>query len=423
MTRSQELQLRASEIRQRLNELAGRETLTAEERAEVDTLSGELATNETQYRAAVLSEETEAAGSRAATDGEGAERARLIREVRCGNYLQAAIETRALDGREAELNAAVGLRAGNEMPWEALLPAGDPARRSPEHRADTAITAPATGLPSGQDTILARVFAQTASAFLRVGMPTVPVGEASYPVFATGASGDMAAKAAEVDADAATFTANVLGPTRLSAAYLFSVEDLVETRGLEEALREDLSMAMGDSMDQQVLTGDGAGANVAGFLGGHADGLVVPADIAGGVANNLTYSGCRALVTGQVDGIYANDAAGVRLLVAPQTYQYMDAAFRSDESEDTGLMAVQRLSGGFRVSGNMPARANKNSITLACRGSARAAVAPMWQGVRFIRDEITKANTGQVRLTAIALWNFRITRKAQYDAAKVKEVT
>ena len=419
MLRSQELQLRESEIRQRLNELAGKETLTTEERAEVDTLSAELSTVATQYRAAVQAEDGEAREHRAASDGEGAECGRLTREVRCANYLQAALETRALDGREAELNAAVGLRGANEMPWEALLPAGDPARRGPEERADDAITAPNTGLPTGQDTILSRVFARTAAAYLRVGMPTVGTGQASYPVFATGATAEMAAKAGTVDADAATFTASVLKPKRLSAAYLFSLEDLLETMGLEEALREDLAMVMGDQIDIQVLRGDGAGANIAGFVGGHADGLALTGAAATAAVD---FDGLRDLYLERVDGGYAQTASEIRLLVNPSLYQAAGNLYRTGADDSiSALQSVMELGGGFRVSANMPANDNnKRADTLACRGDARAAVAPMWQGVRFIRDEITNANKGQVRLTAIAFWNFAITRKAQYARVNIQ---
>ena len=277
MLRSQELSLRISEIRQRLNELAGKDSLSTEERAEVDTLSAELSGKETQYRAAVQAEEAESREHRAAGDGESAEFRSLTGRVRCGEYLQAAVEQRAVSGAEAELNAAVGLAAQGRMPWAALLP-----RAAPEVRQDAATAAPATGIPTNQAEILERVFARSASMYLRVDMPSVGVGESSYPVFATGTTAAQAAKGGEVDAAAATFTPNVLKPKRLSAAYLWGVEDEAELRGLESSLRDDLGMAMSDAMDKQVLTGSGAAPNVPGFLGridGNALGaLVLPAD-------------------------------------------------------------------------------------------------------------------------------------------------
>lgn len=417
MLRSQELQLRTSEIRQRLNELAGKETLTAEERAEVDTLSGELATVETQYRAAAQAEDTEAREHRAEGDGESAELRSLTGRVRCGEYLQAAVEQRAVSGAEAELNAAVGLAAQGRMPWAALLP------RHVEARADAATSAPADGVPTNQAEILSRVFARSATAYLRVDFPSVGVGEASYPVFAAGGAGAAAAKGGSIDAVAATFEANTLKPKRLTAAYLWGVEDEAELRGMEEALRGDLGMAMSDAMDKQVLTGSGLGANIGGFLAGTA-GNPAKKGALGALPANLSgaseYAAFRQLYTEQVDGKYANDASEVRALVTPSTYAYADTKFRSDESEDTGLMAAMRIGGGFRVSGHMPATSNNNDLVLLCRGMARAAVAPVWQGLRLIRDEVTAANKGQVRLTAIALWNFAVIRTEQYVMEKIQ---
>ena len=159
-----------------------------------------------------------------------------------------------MDGREGELNAANGLGAAGVMPWAALDP-GEPA----EARADAATNAPAMGRPTMQDAILARVFARSATAFLRVDTPSVPVGAASYPVFASGAAGGFAAKGAAQDAEAATFEATILAPHRVSTRYLWRLEDSAVLAGMEAALREDLGMAMTDRVDRQIINGDGTG--------------------------------------------------------------------------------------------------------------------------------------------------------------------
>ena len=54
MTNLQRLELRASELRQKLNDLSGLETLTDEQRGDIDTLSLEYADVERQKRAAIL---------------------------------------------------------------------------------------------------------------------------------------------------------------------------------------------------------------------------------------------------------------------------------------------------------------------------------------------------------------------------------
>lgn len=78
--------------------------------------------------------------------------------VECRAYLQAAVDSRATDGREAELNAALGLPADANI---------------------------------NQQSLLQRVFARTTAGFLGIGMPMPGVGEPSYPAFSTGATGEQ----------------------------------------------------------------------------------------------------------------------------------------------------------------------------------------------------------------------------------------
>ena len=61
-----------------------------------------------------------------------------------------------------------------------------------------------SGVGTNQQTILARVFADTAAAFIGVTMPAVGIGEASYPVFGDGASAAWVAKGMAKDAEATT---------------------------------------------------------------------------------------------------------------------------------------------------------------------------------------------------------------------------
>ena len=56
MTESQRLTIRSSEIREKLNELTKIESLTAEQRGEIDTLSTEYRDAEAKLRAAIIVE-------------------------------------------------------------------------------------------------------------------------------------------------------------------------------------------------------------------------------------------------------------------------------------------------------------------------------------------------------------------------------
>ena len=211
MKTSVKLALRASEIRQKVNELPVDE---AEKRS---ALLGELSTVETEYRAALTAEAAEDA---AAPSGEG-----LSAEER---------ERRQLENRA-------------------------------EHRVDAVSAAPSDSHLM-QHSIIGRVFARSATMALGVAMPAVPVGQQNFPVISAGSDASVLAKDASVgDAGAATLTAHTISSTRLQVEYIFRREDQATLMGIEEALRRDLSGTLAEQLDKQVLVG-GASPNFGGFL-------------------------------------------------------------------------------------------------------------------------------------------------------------
>ena len=111
-------------------------------------------------------------------DAEDRERAELRGKARMGRYVQAAIEMRAVDGAEGELNAAVGIGA-NRFPLELLAP--------PERRTEDRETTGAD-IQTMPRTWLDRLFAETAAMRLGITMESVPAGSASFPVTTAGAS-------------------------------------------------------------------------------------------------------------------------------------------------------------------------------------------------------------------------------------------
>lgn len=133
MFRSQTLAIRLSEIRQRLNEVAGLEgdALTDEIRAEADKLTGEYRDKETQHRAALVAEsddERAAEGIFGNSDGEPAEVRALLGRVRLPDYLGAAAAGLGLSGAPVELAAALAVprrgtaRISAPSPRPALTP-------------------------------------------------------------------------------------------------------------------------------------------------------------------------------------------------------------------------------------------------------------------------------------------------------------
>ena len=177
MKKSLKLQLELSEKRQRANELLAKESLTGEERAELDGLTTRIRDAEIEYRAAVTVEETERAEAERRAgivpDAEMRERIQLRSRARLVDYFLARASGRQVTGAEAELCAAAGV-AADQIPLELWdTPRAENRAQDPgavEHRAITA--APGTvGLNLAP--VQPGVFAPSIASRLMISMPTV----------------------------------------------------------------------------------------------------------------------------------------------------------------------------------------------------------------------------------------------------------
>ena len=100
----------------------------------------------------------------------------------------------------------------------------------------------------------------------------------------------------------------------------------------------------------------------------------------------------------------------MRLLVGSATLAHMSGLYRGNSADDSAVDSVRRISGGLRVSPHVAAVASNKQDVIVRRGTRRDAVAPMWQGVQLIPDEITKAGTGEIVVTAVLLAAFKVLR-------------
>ena len=420
MTESQRLTVRASEIRQRLNEIAGLEgdALTDEIRAEGDTLNTEYRDVETKLRAAVVAEDQPAGEHRDDTmDAETRAFVQVRNRTRLGRYFEAFLDQTPLTGAEAEVNEHRGLSVqGNVLPWDALLPAAGAG--GVEVRADVVTPAPATGNPTNQQQIIQRVFARAGVRRLGVMMPSVPVGTASYPVIATGQSPEFVDKDAAKEAEAGSINANLLAPVRLQARVQLRIEDLMTTLGLEDAWREDLTLSLMDKLDAQVL---GAGnAQVRGFLATKANGGL--ADYAD-PSEVVTFATAAAQAARGVDGKYAGGEDECAWIIGTKSYEKLAALIQSNDST-SATERLRRILRDFMASANIPAAASNIQQGILAKLGAQDgfynAVCPVWEGLRLIRDEVTQAASGLVQVTAVALHNFKVVRPDGFVRTKVK---
>ena len=227
-----------------------------------------------------------------------------------------------------------------------------PLHPGPEDRADAVSAAPADSHLQ-QHPILSRVFARSATATLGVAMPMVATGEQNYPVVTTTDSAVILANdAAEADAADAGIVANVIEPKRLQRSYLFRGEDQAVLGGLEEALRADLSMAVADLLDAQVLAGDGStGAEFSGFLATSANGGL---DNRSDTPARVTFALAAAEAARGIDGKYAGGLGECAIVLGDDTARDLASKFQNNDSE-AALAYMTRTTMKTLASANVPA--------------------------------------------------------------------
>lgn len=399
MTRLQKLQVEQSEKRQRLNELLGKEELTAEERSTMETLTTRMQELEPEIRAAIVAEgeaEVRRAGE-FADDPEGAELRALIEGASLADIFRATVEHRDPDGQCRELQSHLGL-SGNQVPLALLRARRAQAPASEEHRA---VTPAPSNVQGNQQPIIPDVFPASVAAWLGVDMPTVPVGQAVFPVLTTGASVKVPAKNAAATETTGAFSADKLSPGRLQASFFYAREDAAVFAGMDEALRSNLSESLSDALDKQIIVG--------------ADGLLTGTNLTNNGASGVTsYVSYRSdLAYGRVDGKYALNAAELKIVMGSGTYAHAASQFGTN-GERAALEDLMASTGGVRVSAHVPAVASNKQEAIVRLGMRRDMVAPIWEGVSLIPDEVTLAGKGQVKITAVMLYAVKILRAAGF---------
>lgn len=417
-TRLQKLQLRQSELRTEMGTLLDKEDRSDEDRTRLSELTREMRSLEGDLQAALLIEEEPATETRETPKGEDAEQKELdglLQRASILPFMSEAMSGRDCDGVEHEVRAGLlgdGARGGL-LPVEMLLP------DDREERADVATTvAAAARTPGSQASVLQRVFTKSIAATNKVSMPMVEVGQANFPILSGGTSASMVNAGTAKDATAATFTGFSLDPVRLSARYVFRYEDVAKLRNYESVLRRDLTATMTDAMDEQVISGDGSAPNVSGFLSE----LTAPADP--GAAT--TWNEWLKAHTDQVDGLNAYMLSDLICTIGKESFTYLETLFRTG-AQDNGPRAsaqeyvMSRIGGGM-VSSRIPDPASNIQLGLIAKTSypGRNAVAPIWRALELIRDPYTRASQGEVALTAIMLWNFKVLRETGWALVKVR---
>ena len=395
MKASQKIALEMSEKREKLNGLLGVDELSDEQRTEMETLTSRLQELETEARAAILAEGETTVTKTTAADGEGDELRSLIGRANIGAIFEATLEHRATSGAEAELQTHFKV-AANTIPL-ALL--------------ETRAVTPAPGqVTQNQAAIIPGVFPQSCAAFLAVDMPTVAVGDAVFPVLSTNADVGVPAENAAQSETTGSFAADVLSPGRLQASFFYSREDRARFSGMDAALRSNLSDALSDALDKQILVG--------------TEGLLTGTKLPNHNTTAVTsYANYRAeLGYARVDGTFAGSVGDIRIVMGASTYGHAAGVFRSANAGDrAALEDLMGVTGGVKVSAHVPAASGAHKQECVIRlGSRRDMVAAIWEGITLIPDEITLAANGQIKITAVMLHAIKILREAGFYKQQVQ---
>ena len=391
--------------RKRLAELGGMDELNDEQRSEIGKLRTEYQDIETRSQALTIAGDDKAGngddGQGHETRSEDRDMADLERRADLGNLMHGLFNPGAVpgdDGPMKELQQHYHL-GENQIPVQLL-------RRSEHDNLETRAVTPApSDVGAQQQTIIPYVFPRSVAGFLGVDMPTVGVGEQVYPVLTSALTVTAAAENADANETTGSFSADVLTPSRLQASFFYSREDRAKFAGMDAALRMNLSEGLADGLDKQVLVGS-YGLLSADEGGGGSPTLAANASTAEADFPNFM----STLAYGRVDGRYAATTGDVRIVMGAPTYAKAGATYRNNSVDRTALDRLMEVTGGVRVSAHIPAVASKKQNALVRLGMLRDMVAPVWEGVTLIPDEVTKAKSGQIVVTAVMLYAVRVLR-------------
>ena len=381
MKASTRLGLEISSLRQKLNELNAKEELTAEDRATMETLTTRYSEAEVELRSAMAGEETDEVTERETVDS----LTELRSKASVAEIVSGFLEQRTIDGATAEYLQELKLPQGT-IPLELIV----------EKRAATPSP---TEVGVDERPYIPAVFPNGATAFLGIPQETQASGEALYTVMTSRAAASTPAAGASVAESTGAFSVTTLSPKRIQAAFEYRIEDRARFGQLDMALRNQLNEALSEGLDKAILTRAATG------LFNSVTQVATAAE--------ETYSSYRELLAARVDGRLAMGTGDVRMLVGASTFEHMDAEYRTDTAGDdqSALDFWRSRSGGVRVSYHVPAVTAKKQDALLRIGGRRDSVAVLWQGITLINDNITKADTGVVILTACMLYDFSLLRQ------------
>ena len=414
MTKSQEITLKLSEKRQRINDLLGNDEKSEEQVNELDALTKAMTTHEIEYRAAVTAENTALDDARDLfdDDGEKAELRQLRGKVSVASYTRNAIEGRASGGAELEFNAALNIGADK---FPLILLAGE----EPEMRTKTDTDTSTRPRPW-----LDRLLADSMAAYLGINFTSVDPGVANYPMTSAGATGAQRGRTEAAAVTAWTVSTTELKPTRNTVHLEFSKEDEMRIPMLQESLIRDLRMGLMESVDKAIFLGDsGASETTQNIVGLNSATGVVEKTLT--QANKQKPAETLSSFNSLIDGVHASGLDDLRVVASEGSHVLWTGKVLTVASETASVFKTMAnfLNDNmvmWKVRQLETATTNNKfgAFISRQRGLVGAAAAPVWSAGELVRDVYTKSKSGECLLTLSYYWNFGLPRPSNFARLK-----
>jgi HK97 family phage major capsid protein len=413
MLQSVTISRRQSEIRQALAALAAKPEPTEDETRSMTDLDAEYGTNETRLRAALIAEDTERRDAGAVLETRGdREWSDLIGRFELRQVALALDEGRQLEGATAEvvseLRSSGGYR-GVPIPWAAL-----------ETRAGETMAADVPA-PRATRPILDRLFPASVAARMGAEMISVDSGQLEAPVVSSTIT--AAWQGSETGA--------VAGPTPFTTAerslapdFTLGVQVRITRRALkqagaalEAAIRRDLSGAISSEMDRAAFLGAGLGGQPLGIITGAAAYGITATDIDAAAS----WAAFRAAIARFLTANAATAASEVRVLLRPEVWAALDDTANADLGMTEWARLVEHVGAGNVVlsSNAIAAPSGDPAASAAVLATSAGGVAPFyigtWGAIDIIRDPYSDAQTGGLRVTALATMDVAPSRPQQLE--------
>jgi HK97 family phage major capsid protein len=400
---------RQSEIRQELAGLVGKDAPTTDETRSMETLDAEYRTNETRFRAALVSEDEQ----RTEAKGELETRSeKEWNEIMSGFEMrQVALsldEGRALSGQTAEIVTELRSQGGYRgipVPYAAL-----------ETRAGETV---ASGTPDPIVTrpLIERLFPASVAAQMGVQMINIGTGGQETPVTTSAISaGWQATELANVPGPSAYTTLDrPLKPDHtLGIQMRISRKTLLQSgAALEQAIRRDMAGAMQQEMDRAIFNGSGTSGEPTGVFTGATAWGIAETDLSAAA----TWAAFRSEVVAFMTANAATGPGAARLLIRPEVFDTMDGAFISGTAVTEWERLTKYISTVVMSHNALPAPTGTPLESKALLTTSEGGVAPvfvgLWGAVDLVRDIYSDAQSGGLRLTALSTMDTTISRAVQ----------